>query len=455
MVRDPKVLHEIGTGKLYWASKPINSMKIILLPLFVVYSIALLANPVLAVEGSDNPATVEAGAPKNDVAMAEKLAELIRTGDAKGFRRLAGQNRDAIHYRDASGKSALHHAAAQGDAKLVAALLKAGANPKRRDKDGNRPVDYTEDESIRKLLTQSKAPETGIPPTYKDVQHGSDVNDVMNVWLVDSDEPTPVIVQIHGGGFKGGKRMELLPEDLMKRCQEARISYISIDYKLIDPKHTDIREYIKDIHETLTHIARAIQFIRFKSDEWNIDPDLLGCTGGSAGAAASMWLAYHDDMADPDNADPVLRESTRIVCAFCTAVAVVSLDPLNPEKRKLIETTPVKKTTDARLKAFGLASEDEARPLLETPEMQAVRKELGIIEYITPDDPPVALVNTQSYESYNGNIHNPYTIPVVKRYCDANGLECIPIMFNTPKDEVVEQYDFMIGKLSEARANKK
>jgi len=36
--------------------------------------------------------------------------------------------------------------------------------------------------------------------------------------------------------------------------------------------------------------------------------------GGSAGAGISLWLGFHDDLADPDNEDPVLRESTRLSC---------------------------------------------------------------------------------------------------------------------------------------------
>jgi acetyl esterase/lipase len=293
----------------------------------------------------------------------------------------------------------------------------------------------------------------GIAPTHKNVKHGSDDNDIMNVWLVESDEPTPVIVHIHGGGFKSGKLTGLLSKSLMQRFQEANISYISIDYRLIDANHTEIQPLLRDLRETLAHIGRAIQFIRSRSEEWNIDPNLLGCTGGSAGAAASMWLAFHDDMADASNADPVLRESTRIACAYATNVAGVSMDPLNPERIRLGKTTPVKRSMQSRAASLGLSSIEEARSLLVTPEMRKIRKDLGLIEWISADDPPVALYNITPYDTYNGNVHNPHSIPVIKKYCEENGVECISIMFNTPKEEIVETYDFLIEKLSEARDN--
>jgi hypothetical protein len=44
----------------------------------------------------------------------------------------------------------------------------------------------------------------------------------------------------------------------------------------------------------------------------------VGWLGGSAGAGISLWLAFHDDLADPESDDPVARQSTRIVAAATT-----------------------------------------------------------------------------------------------------------------------------------------
>ena len=55
-------------------------------------------------------------------------------------------------------------------------------------------------------------------------------------------------------------------------------------------------------------LRRAIQFIRSKAGEWSVDKTAFAAYGGSAGAGTSLWLAFHDDMADPHNADPVLCE---------------------------------------------------------------------------------------------------------------------------------------------------
>jgi len=71
----------------------------------------------------------------------------------------------------------------------------------------------------------------------------------------------------------------------------------------------------EDRHGPLGDAARALQFVRSKAAEWNIDKTRIGATGGSAGACSSLWLAFHDDLADPKSSDPVARESTRLLCA--------------------------------------------------------------------------------------------------------------------------------------------
>ena len=57
--------------------------------------------------------------------------------------------------------------------------------------------------------------------------------------------------------------------------------------------------------------ARAIETLRSKAKEWDIDPTRIASTGGSAGACTSLWIAMHDDLAEPSSDDPIDRESTR------------------------------------------------------------------------------------------------------------------------------------------------
>ena len=57
---------------------------------------------------------------------------------------------------------------------------------------------------------------------------------------------------------------------------------------------------------------RAVQFLRFKAADWNINPNRIVVTGGSAGGCSSLLVALHDDVADSTSNDPVKRFSSRV-----------------------------------------------------------------------------------------------------------------------------------------------
>ncbi len=142
-----------------------------------------------------------------------------------------------------------------------------------------------------------------IEPTYVDVSYGPYERNVMDVWVVDTPKPAPVLISIHGGGFYRGEKS--VSNRLLRQCNEAGIAVVTINYRFSDEAIAPAQFY---------DAARAVQFIRHNAKAWNIDPDRIASSGGSAGAGLSLWLGFHDDLADPDNADPVLRQSTRLTC---------------------------------------------------------------------------------------------------------------------------------------------
>jgi acetyl esterase/lipase len=81
-----------------------------------------------------------------------------------------------------------------------------------------------------------------------------------------------------------------------------------------------------DYRDIVLHCGRAVQFIRSKAKKWNIDPKRIVCSGVSAGALISEFLAYHDDLADPKSDDPVGRLSTR------PAVVVSVMQPIGTKE---------------------------------------------------------------------------------------------------------------------------
>jgi acetyl esterase len=144
-------------------------------------------------------------------------------------------------------------------------------------------------------------------PTYGNLSYGPHERNVLDLWLAKSDKPTPLVVFIHGGGFVGGDKSKASPEAI-RRCLDAGVSFMSINYRF--RKHAPIQDILRDA-------ARAIQFVRFNAAKYNLDPKRVASCGGPAGAGTSLWLAVHDDLADPQNEDPVLRQSSRITAAGC------------------------------------------------------------------------------------------------------------------------------------------
>ena len=176
-------------------------------------------------------------------------------------------------------------------------------------------------------------------PTQSEVRYGKHERNVLDFWRAKSKKPAPVAFIIHGGGWKGGSKERLDRFADANALLKAGISVVAINYRYVtDDESPPVKAPLHDA-------ARALQFIRSKAKEWNIDKTRIGAAGGSAGACSSLWLAFHDDLANPKSKDPVLRESSRLQCAAVIG-AQTTLDP-----KQMKEWTPNSKYGGH---AFGL-----------------------------------------------------------------------------------------------------
>jgi acetyl esterase/lipase len=217
---------------------------------------------------------------------------------------------------------------------------------------------------------QSNAAE---PKQLLNVAYGTHERQVLDFYPAKSEKPTPVVFYIHGGGWQGGSK-----KTNPKPYLDKGISVVAINYRYVRNAVAD--KIVPPVKAPLSDAARALQFIRSKAEEWNLDKKRIGATGGSAGACSSLWLALHDDMADPKSKDPVARESTRLYCAAVNG-AQVSLDP-----KELREWMP---NYRYGAHAFGLPNfqslYDNREKVLKWIE------EYSPIEHVSKDDPPIAM----------------------------------------------------------------
>lgn len=68
-------------------------------------------------------------------------------------------------------------------------------------------------------------------PTFRDVSYGPDASNKFDFWKASSTAPAPLVVFIHGGGFRGGDK-GAHNASLLKACLDSGISYASINYRL-------------------------------------------------------------------------------------------------------------------------------------------------------------------------------------------------------------------------------
>jgi acetyl esterase/lipase len=239
---------------------------------------------------------------------------------------------------------------------------------------------------VRKAIVPAKAPSAppAPPATFSNVKYGDHERQVMDFWKAKSEKPTPLLFFIHGGGWMNGDKSSLTRFVKVEELLGAGISIVSINYRFVAQAH---EAGVKPpVEWPLSDAARALQFVRSKAAEWNIDKQRIGAAGGSAGACSSLWLAFHDDMADAKSSDPVSRESTRLWCAAVVG-AQTTLDPA-----QMKEWTPNSRYGGH---AFGFMRDPKNRDNMFA-EFLAGResvlpwiKQYSPYEWVSKDDPPI------------------------------------------------------------------
>lgn len=241
-----------------------------------------------------------------------------------------------------------------------------------------------------------------------------------DIFTLSGNKPTPLVIFIHAGGFVGGdKRQAYETPENIRTFLMSGIAFATINYRLLDD--TD-----KGVITSLGDITRALQYIRYHAEDFNIDPNRISCFGVSAGAGSSFWLATRDDMANPNSNDPVERESTRITSAVSLAgqatYDIVQWETIfEPFGFKIDD--PVQDQETLYL-FYGIDTVEEVY----TPELEAYRKEVDMLAWMDKDDAPIYIYNsgppTAPSTDYNGDLyHHPFHAMAIDEVADQVGIE--------------------------------
>lgn len=149
-----------------------------------------------------------------------------------------------------------------------------------------------------------------LPPDVRSLHYGPHFRQTIDFFKAKSDKPTPVVVLIHGGGWGGGCKTGVGGSTSAEPFLKQGISVARINYRFCG-----MDNLTPPVAAPLLDAARAVQFLRFKAAELNIDKSRFAAAGVSAGGYSALWLAFHKDLANPDSSDSVARQSTRLLCA--------------------------------------------------------------------------------------------------------------------------------------------
>jgi acetyl esterase/lipase len=124
---------------------------------------------------------------------------------------------------------------------------------------------------------------------------------------VESATPTAGVVILPGGGY-GGHAMDHEGTQFAEWFQSLGISSAICTYRLRG-KGNDGKGYGHPY--PMQDAQRAIQSLRARAGELNLDPERIGVIGFSAGGHLCSTVSTHFLDADPDSADPIARVSSR------------------------------------------------------------------------------------------------------------------------------------------------
>ena len=323
---------------------------------------------------------------------------------------------------------------------VLALLCGLGCQTFAAEAPAKKPGEATEPKA--EAAAKKTAPVPQPKPTAANVPYGKHERQVLDFWKAESASPTPLLFYIHGGGWQGGDKNRT---GGIENYLKAGISVVAINYRFIPQATAD--GVVPPVKGPLHDAARALQFVRSKAAEWNIDKQRIGASGGSAGACSSLWLAFHPDLADPKSSDPIARESTRIWCAAVNG-AQTTLDPA-----QMKEWTPNSKYGGH---AFGFKGDAEKK-LSQFDEFLAKRDTIlpWIAEYspyalVTSDDPPIylsfsappALGQEQKDPTHTANFGVK-----LQEHCQKNGVACELVYPGAPSVKHATTQDYLIATL--------
>jgi acetyl esterase/lipase len=175
--------------------------------------------------------------------------------------------------------------------------------------------------------------------------------------------PLPVIIWIHGGGWRSGGK---------ERCPAAALvpdgfAVASIDYRL-----TSAAPFPAQIEDC----KAAVRWLRANASTYDLDPDHIGAWGMSAGGHLAALLGTSGGVPELEGSGDNMQYSSRVqaVCDVAGPADLPAMTNLGPKRRFAIEAL-----------LGGSLERDKAKAITASP-----------IHYVSKDNPPFLIVHGEA-----------------------------------------------------------
>lgn len=285
-------------------------------------------------------------------------------------------------------------------------------------------------------ISHAATPPKPLPtPTHADAAYGNHERHVLDFWQAKSDRPAPLLVFIHGGGWRGGDK-NTLPIATLQYMLDHGVSVASINYR-----YSTIAPLPAPVHDA----ARAIQFLRSKAGEWNLNADKVAAMGISAGACTSLWLAYHDDLAASGSSDPVARQSTRL-CAAYAGSGQTSIDP------KVVESWVGPEILRHGMIHCAVGAQNIAEVNAKYEQYAPLYREFSPINHVDGSDPPVLMIYPRidplPAANSGSGIHHAKLGRMLKEKAEASGARATLQITDQAGKNALDPHAFLLEQLT-------
>ena len=140
--------------------------------------------------------------------------------------------------------------------------------------------------------------------SFTNIQYGQAVNikgneeklllDIIMPPKTDTLKYRPLLIFIHGGGFKNNSKNGAYSSMLCNSFAKRGYVTATIDYRLGVAKENTNKDYFEAMYRAQQDGKAAIRFFRKYAEKYGVDTSQIFITGSSAGSKTCMAIAYMD-----------------------------------------------------------------------------------------------------------------------------------------------------------------